>query len=253
MIPEEFRPKTQNQPNDQFNILFQDEEQEDESPHNVVKIGLYSYALKCPPDIGTLFAHQVWSGSIVMAEYIHQNPQLVNQKRTIEFGSGTALPSLISLSLNSAFSMITDYPNNELLSSLHETIGLNWNMIHPSNNNNEDECNRVKVTGHEWGKDVSNLTHKKYDVALASECLWMHREHASLAKSIYNVLEMGGIALFTYAHHVPGCEEMDLNFFKLCRETYSMEVCNLLERDMPYMWNNTLSTKIYLAMVKKVL
>ena len=158
-------------------------------------------------------------------------------------------------------SMITDYPDNEILSSLRETIGLNWNVIHNNGSlslSNEKKRNRIKVLGYKWGDDVSNIIkenqNKYFDVALLSECLWMHREHIALAASLNEILTPdNGIALLTYAHHVPGCEEQDLDFFNICRNDYGMDVCEkVFERDMPYMWNKDKITTIYLATVRKV-
>ena len=47
---------------------------------------------------------------------------------------------------------------------------------------------------------------QRYDVAIASECLWCHDQHENLLASIAAVLKPGGIALVTFSHHVPGCK-----------------------------------------------
>eukprot|EP00624_Nannochloropsis_granulata_P005555 evm.model.NODE_3956_length_9777_cov_39.554977.4 len=57
-----------------------------------------------------------------------------------------------------------------------------------------------------------------YDVALVGECLWLHDQHSNLLHSLFHTLRPGGIALVSFAHHVPGCEERDLGFFTLAAQ-----------------------------------
>ncbi|CAM9258380.1 unnamed protein product, partial [Heterosigma akashiwo] len=38
-----------------------------------------------------------------------------------------------------------------------------------------------------------------------------------LLSSIHNFLRPGGLALISFAHHVPNCEQKDLHFFELAR------------------------------------
>merc|ERR1712071_181950 len=241
-------------------------------------------------------AHKVWSGSKLLANFLDENPSLIENKCTIELGAGTALPSLVCLYRQSQLSIITDYPEESVLTALRETVGWNWNGIinllhnqegtHPSE---KQARRRVGVIGHEWGVNVdqvrklgyqlisktygndindnyfqageflentksmehgediesANLLCKEgqedkhqnqqqpdsfyYDVAILSECLWMHRTHHDLAKSIHELLHpKHGIAIVTYAHHIPGCEEMDDAFFQICFDKYQMKTEHLM-------------------------
>lgn len=250
-IPEEFRSRsTTNATADeaQLSTLFDDDEGEEENLVEVSIEGNQIFRVVPPPDKGTLFAHRVWSGSKLMANYILSHvEEYVTGKTTIEFGAGTAIPSLTALSLGTRYSLITDYPDDEVLQSIRETVGHNWQ---PKMNN------RVKVLGHEWGGEVDCLLESsgvsQFDVAFLSECLWMHNTHQALAQSLDRVLHpTHGIAILTYAHHVPGYEAEDDAFFKICESKYGMSIAHACMEKMEYMWNSDKTIAVYLKVLKR--
>jgi hypothetical protein len=133
--------------------------------------------------------------------------------------------------------MLTDFPEDDLLASIRHTVGVNWTTCGRPHG-------RVAVLGHEWGTDTTpvQLALRElvaagatsvasssaeppclFDTALLSECLWMHRSHAALAKSLDCLLHpTRGTAILTFCHHVPGHEGADLAFFQLCERTYNL-------------------------------
>lgn len=160
--------------------------------------------------------------------------------------------------------IITDYPDQSILTSIKETVGINWDV-----SQNE---NRVDVIGYKWGscsKEILNRANKMYqqnkkqddiadssftffDVAIASECLWNHKLHESLAKSIDEIIHpTNGICILTYAHHIPGKEEEDDAFFTHCRDKYGMYVDHVKTESMPYMWDDQKSIDVYLKVLKR--
>ena len=252
-----------------------------------VEVGSMSFLVQQPPDKGTLFAHQVWSGSRLLAQYVLDHPQLVQNMSTIEFGAGTALPSLAALKNGSKFTVITDYPDEDMLQAIRETVGHNWNTLYTQSSADgpllED---RVVVAGHEWGTctkaiqqqvtmaqqniqtteeddddddDNENgtirsdtMTSSLFDVALLSECLWNHSLHEKLAASLNALLHpTHGIAILTYAHHIPGLEEQDDSFFTFCQEQYGFQTLHqhTLTHTMPYMWDSTKTIPIQLKVM----
>jgi len=271
--------------------LFQSNDDSDEEDENDfiehTTIGKQTYHLRPPPDTGTLFAHKVWSGSKLLATYLYENSDLIRNKCTVELGAGTALPSLVCLNQGSSISIITDYPDDGVIHALKETVGWNWECIHEKNlqndykvkNNNMNLMNRVGVIGHEWGKNTKSVQdfalntftnnvrmegnqiksmdrdqNKFYfDVAILSECLWMHRTHQDLAKSLHELLHpLHGMAIVTYAHHIPGCEEEDDAFFQICAEKYGMITEHVMTKPMDYMWDKTKSIDIHLKIVRNI-
>jgi len=258
-IPAEFLPnKEQGSDDNGFGGLFREKEDEEKNsrPIESVVVANHSFKLLLPPDVGTLFAHQVWSGSILLAEFLASNAEkYVQNKKTVELGAGTALPSLVALAFGSQLSVITDYPDEEVLQSLKETVGYNWETC-------GRPIGRVEVVGHGWGEPVDEITQTVsklssdrnngyFDLAILSECLWMHRSHGALVKSVDRLLHPErGCAILTYAHHVPGCEQADDAFFELCEER-GLSTIRQEAREMSYMWDSSKTIVVHLRIISR--
>lgn len=266
-IPADFLPSIKETRYDtDLSALFQEDDEEDERngncnrPCEEVTCGdHHTFRLRIPPDVGTLFAHRVWSGSKLLAEFLASNSELyVAGKRTIEFGAGTALPSLVALACGSEFSIITDYPDNDILQAIRESVGYNWESC-------GGPVGRVAVVGHEWGSGAEEILKAAgqlssstandeelfFDLAILSECIWMHRSHAALVQSLDSLLHPNrGVALVTYAHHIPGCEAADDAFFDLCRRC-RLEIVHEESHEMAYMWENGKTIRVFLKVLSR--
>jgi predicted nicotinamide N-methyase len=265
-VPEEFRPQEERSDGDDgeeiAGLFAQDDSDtdEDDGMFQDVTLADSTYKLKLAPSTGTLFCDQVWSGSKLLAEFLALNAQTyVTGKRTIELGAGTALPSLVALSHDSSFSLITDFPDKQLLQAIRETVGWNWSAC---------SCpkDRVAVLGHEWGTSVDDLlkvasssqlasddADTYFDLAILSECLWKHRCHAALAKSLDEVLHPSrGVAVLTYAHHIPGKEREDDAFFDICEAEYGLKVAMKIPNQVEYQWDNEKSITEFLVVLRRV-
>ena len=266
-IPTIYRIRSREPRSDEFGLqlLFLDDEDDDENhswcTESVSVFGLI-FHLTIPPDKLSLFAHRVWSGSKLLAYFIARNRHYVEHKRTIEFGAGTGLPSLMALACQSRYSILTDYPDDDVIQSIRETVGLNWDVC-------RDPRNRVSVVGHKWGSSVESIqgavrqlratsadNHEdhvstEFDAIFLSECLWMHRSHSDLAKSLSRLLHPDGYALVTYSHHVPGCEAADDAFFSFCEEHYDIGTIHEESQEMEYMWNPEKSLRVYLRVLSR--
>jgi nicotinamide N-methyltransferase len=269
-IPAEFLAKqanddTSNGDMREFGNLF-DEDCEEFDPSDrdgtttteEVTIAGLQYRLRSPPDVGTLFAHRVWSGSKFLAEFLASHADLyVKNKRTVELGAGTALPSLVALTHGSQLSVITDYPDEGVLQAIKETVGLNWESC-------GEPLGRVAVAGHEWGTGMKGVAEAveqiscsdeqkeegiSFDLAILSECLWMHRAHGALVQSLSKLLHPEqSFAIATYAHHVPGCEEQDDAFFHLCKQN-GFDIVHEESQEMPYMWDSSKTIVVHLKVM----
>jgi predicted nicotinamide N-methyase len=260
-VPQEFRPKEEGTDGDDgegIATLFAQDDSDadaDDWTFQDITIADFTYKLKLPPSTGTLFCDQVWSGSKLLAEFLALNAQTyVTRKRTIEFGAGTALPSLVALSHGSSFSLVTDYPDEQLLQAIRETVGWNWPAC---------SCpqNRVAVLGHEWGTSIDDILKADddddddayFDLAILSECLWKHRCHAALAKSLHEVLHPSrGVAVLTYAHHIPGKEREDDAFFDICEAEYGLAVAIKIPNQVEYQWDNQKSITEFLVVLRRI-
>lgn len=261
-VPEEFLPSTIVEESNEYSNLFAecDDGVENSPATEEVSVGPYTFLLRQPPDVGTLFAHRVWSGSKLLAEFLVSRSAIYcADKRTIEFGAGTALPSLVAAAANSKFSVITDYPDESVLQCLRETVGYNWEVC-------QRPAGKIAVVGHEWGTSIDGISEAvqrldgadaaravcpAFDVAFLSECLWMHRCHAALVQSLDRVLHPDtGRAIVTYAHHVPGMEKADDAFFLLAKNA-GWVVVERQEHDVEYMWDKDKRITEYLCVLAR--
>jgi nicotinamide N-methyltransferase len=270
-IPPDFLPKQANEDTStgdirEFGNLFDEDEDAEEfdpldrdgTTTEEVTIACLKYRLRSPPDVGTLFAHRVWSGSKFLADFLASHADLyVKNKRTVELGAGTALPSLVALAHGSQLSVITDYPDEGVLQAIKETVGLNWETC-------GEPLGRVAVVGHEWGTEMDGVAEVVnqisgseeqddegiyFDLAILSECLWMHRAHGALVQSLSRLLHPEqSFAIATYAHHVPGCEEQDDAFFHLCKQN-GFDIVHEESQEMPYMWDSTKTIVVHLKVM----
>ncbi len=230
-----------------------DSDSDDEPEVRVEQIGDAAFELRCAPDDGTatgaagpLFAYTVWSGSVQVAEHVAAFPDLVRGHRVVELGAAAALPSLVSLHLGCSRALITDYPSEHVLSAVRRNVDANAKTL------GGDLETRCEVLGHLWGAVAAEASssgaelagsleprHRHaFDVALVAECLWKHDEHENLLRSIEAFLRADGrgVIVMSYAHHIPGLEAQDDEFFALAAKAgYIVEHSET--REMRYMWN----------------
>jgi nicotinamide N-methyltransferase len=278
VIPPEFLPREnpknidENTDNETcIGSLFaddKDQDEQDDHPERLIQVVTVghdqTYTLSLPPDVGTLFAHCVWSGSLYLSDFLARCAKdfLLHQK-TVELGAGTGLPSLVALAHGSDLSILTDYPDELVLQSLRETVGLNWDAICDRRTPYFPRPPPVAVVGHDWGTSVDpvvreamRLSHgvdkSNFDLAILSECLWMHRSHAALARSVDQLVHpKHGRVVLTYAHHVPGYEEEDDAFFELCSTHHRLVTVHQEFRLCPYMWDDTKTITVYLRVLAR--
>ena len=71
--------------------------------------------------------------------------------------------------LGASFVCASDYPSTAVIENLKTNINLNFG-----------EVDLIAVEEHIWGSDTHNLISinngRKYDILVASECLWKHEQ-----------------------------------------------------------------------------
>lgn len=163
-----------------------------------------------------LYANYIWPGSIVMADFLQQNSNLIINKSVMELGAGTGLPSLVCCKLQARVVVCTDFPEPIVIDNLNTV-------------KNRNKCENMIVQSLEWGND-EQLAHarsltsdsKGFDVILLAELLWKdtYKLHDVLAKSVKMICADGGIVLVAFAHrpseeHTP---DNDLEFIRRLEE-----------------------------------
>lgn len=112
-----------------------------------------------------------WNTARVTSDYILANPSLVKGKKVLEFGAGAGLPALSSALAGAEKTVITDYPDQNLVDNMA------WNA---DVNLPEEVRRKVEVEGYVWGAKVDRLRElssgEGYDLLILSDLVFNHSQ-----------------------------------------------------------------------------
>lgn len=176
-----------------------------------------------------LWGHLLWNAGVYTGDFIEKHPEEVEGKNIVEFGSASALPSLLC-SLNNAKNVIaTDYPDPALLNNIKYNID---HLGYPK----AQEI--IKVEDFIWGHPVDGIKEKlggdNYaDLLFMSDLVFNHTEHHKLLKSCKELIKplnqgkeprSGGKCLVVFSPHRPKLLAADLQFFDDAKEMFDFDV-----------------------------
>lgn len=191
-----------------------------------------------------LFATYLWNGAKVLSEFLFNRFAEKGQLKghsVCELGAGGGLPSVMAMHLEASFVCSTDFPSPEVI----DILRFNLNMQAAKNKFDGKSSDGYCVKEHKWGEKMDellslNTISGKYDIVLASECLWKSDTHDALLKSIQHLLRRDtGRAYVSFSHHHPGRENVDLAFFELGRERYALKVVEIFQFKSTHMFNDS--------------
>ncbi|KAF9035162.1 putative methyltransferase-domain-containing protein [Panaeolus papilionaceus] len=172
-----------------------------------------------------LWAHHLWNASLALASYLDdvENRALYQDKCVLELGAGGALPSIVMWKNGSKKAVITDYPDNDLVDNMK------FNIEHNRGSKDENEMDRVDVTGYIWGTSTKPLLETLpspftgFQLIILSDLIFNHSQHNALLKTCEEVLAPSPTAkqpcvLVFYTHHRPHLAHRDMQFFEIARE-----------------------------------
>lgn len=180
----------------------------------------------------SLWAHCLWNAGLALANYFDAHPSIVQNKYVIEFGAGAALPSFISILNGATRTVITDYPESELLNNISINLSNNVSSL-------SKDDSKALVKGFRWDhqhtiKELLNLTPngQGYDILILSDLIFNHSQHEALLRACYALLKIpqGGNATSSlpddsfgtiycvFTHHRPHLASRDMNFFELAQK-----------------------------------
>lgn len=171
-----------------------------------------------------LWGHYIWNaGKVAASLLLEHSEDWVRGKGVLEFGAGSALPSLVAGCLGASFVCSTDYDDQDLITNIQ------YNFEH----NKTKLTSAHKVIGFKWGTSTLPLQEansgKKYDLIILADLLFNHVAHRALLTSLKNCLREEGssFALVTFTPHRPKLLKEDLNFFQLASEEFGFVVKEL--------------------------
>ncbi|KAF2072265.1 hypothetical protein CYY_006419 [Polysphondylium violaceum] len=197
----------------------------------------------------SLWAHLPWNAGIALSDYFEHNVDFKNkndsQKKTLtihhpssvlELGAGAGFPSFIAALKGAKKVVLTDYPDEELISNMKYNV----NNSLPQNLT----INRVYGEEHLWGKQpedlfklLENPTTEKFDIIILSDLIFNHTSHERMLTSCQKCLSDNGVVYVTFSHHRPNRMEKDLYFFEDAVK-YGFESEKFSERKMQAMFDN---------------
>ncbi|BFZ63825.1 hypothetical protein YB2330_004957 [Saitoella coloradoensis] len=172
----------------------------------------------------SLFAHFVWSSSLLLARLLSENKYPLRGQTVLELGAGTGLVSICAVRDGAGWVTVSDYPSDEIIASLRHNIET---QISP------ERKDKVRVEPHAWGVEPYPLIPEsareagdeegRYDWVVACDTLWVTDQHANLISTITSTLSYTPSArLLLVAGFHTGRANV-VRFFKLLAEAGFVE------------------------------
>ncbi|KAJ4376181.1 Protein N-terminal and lysine N-methyltransferase efm7 [Neocucurbitaria cava] len=165
-----------------------------------------------------LWGHFLWNAGRTISAYLEERSgELVKGKTVLELGAGAGLPSLVCALSGASQTVVTDYPDAELIENLRYNIEHCELLPKPP---------RIAAEGYLWGAPVEHLmkqlsNEKGFDVLILADLLFNHSEHGKLIKTVELTLKKSSAsrAYVFFTPYRPWLFEKDMAFFDLARES----------------------------------
>ncbi|KAF9984507.1 nicotinamide n-methyltransferase [Mortierella antarctica] len=178
-----------------------------------------------------LWGHHLWNAAKVFANWMDLHPEHSLGKNVLELGAGAALPSFVTAVNGASKVVITDYPDNDLISN----IQYNAEHVVPE----QTRTRNVIVQGYLWGSNTRPLLvhlnpsmsispaeatvtsptvppKELYDTIILSDLLFNHSQHRSMLKTCKETLKpVTGRVFVFFTHHRPWLADADNKFFEI--------------------------------------
>lgn len=164
-----------------------------------------------------LWGHLVWNAGRTISTYLEEHAQdLVRNKTVLELGAGAGLPSLVCALNGARQTVVTDYPDADLIENLRYNIAHCSILTKPP---------KIVAEGYLWGASTEAVTRylsgeEHFDVLILADLLFNHSEHAKLIKTVELTLKKSpdSRAYVFFTPYRPWLYEKDMAFFDLARE-----------------------------------
>ncbi|MCJ1462645.1 nicotinamide n-methyltransferase [Pseudocyphellaria aurata] len=171
-----------------------------------------------------LWGHRLWNGGQAISKYLQQHGESeIRNTNVLELGAGAGLCGLVAAILGAQNVVITDYPDEDLISNLRHNIA-SCALIPPPASN-------ISALGYLWGYPADPLLSKLitvpsapnseeplgFDLLLLADLLFNHSEHPALVSTVQSTLKRTSKskALVFFTPYTPRLLEKDMAFFAL--------------------------------------
>lgn len=152
-----------------------------------------------------LYVDDIWPGAVMLADYLADRPELVADKTVLELGAGAALPSLVACRMRAAYVVISDFPDESIISNISAVLS-----------ENDIGLASATVVGYRWGDGSSVLLEslyrfsgvkrgERFQLILMAELLWRdtYHLHGALLRSAKSCLADNGTIYVSYVNRTP--------------------------------------------------
>ncbi|KAH6862586.1 putative methyltransferase-domain-containing protein [Alternaria alternata] len=165
-----------------------------------------------------LWGHFLWNAGRTISDYLEEHAgKLVKDRTILELGAGAGLPSLVCALNGAAQTVVTDYPDAELVENLQYNVDHCELLSKPP---------KIVAEGYLWGAPTDDLMKylpdsSGFDVLVLADLLFNHSEHAKLIKTVQLTLKKSPTsrAYVFFTPYRPWLYEKDMAFFDLARES----------------------------------
>ncbi|KZZ87758.1 hypothetical protein AAP_05462 [Ascosphaera apis ARSEF 7405] len=179
-----------------------------------------------------LYGYLLWNAGRTVADCLEDRAEeLVKGRDILELGAGAGLPSLVSAIKGSRTTVVTDYPDSDLVDNLQFNADSVASLI--------PQGTSLKVEGYRWGDAVDKVTahlpvpSEGFDVVILADVIYNHPQHHNLIKSIQKTLKRtsDAVALVVSTPYQPWLKEKIWKFFPLAEES-GFTVTPIFEKKM---------------------
>lgn len=163
-----------------------------------------------------LEGHLLWNAGRTASDYIEERaPELIQGKDVLELGAGGGLPSLVCAIKGARNTVVTDYPDLELVENLR------WNAA--ACDTMRQGSSALHVEGYKWGDSPDNLFKllppgaPGFDVLILADVIYNRPEHQNLVSSVQQTLKKSAdsVALVIFTPYQPWLLEKVKAFFPI--------------------------------------
>ncbi|KAJ5116154.1 nicotinamide N-methyltransferase [Penicillium angulare] len=183
-----------------------------------------------------LYGNLLWNAGRTSSHYVEERADdLIRNKDVLEIGAAAGVPSIVSAILGARTTVMTDYPDVDLVSNMQYNADLSAENV-PSQS-------RLYVEGYRWGSTVEPLLAHipssngekptGFDTLIMADVVYSHREHPNLIKTMHMALKKdpSAVALVIFTPYQPWLLSKTEKFFPLA-ESEGFTVTKIFEKLM---------------------
>ncbi|KAJ5106055.1 hypothetical protein NUU61_003402 [Penicillium alfredii] len=185
-----------------------------------------------------LYGDLLWNAGRTSAHYIEDHTdRLIRNKDVLEIGAAAGVPSIVSAIQGARTTVMTDYPDPDLVGNMQYNADLSAHLISES----PHAQRRLYVEGYKWGSPVDPLLEhlpaaandapRLFDVLIMADVVYSHREHPNLIKTMQQTMKKDpeSVALVIFTPYEPWLLPRTEKFFPLA-EASGFTVTKVFEK-----------------------